>query len=81
MVRIRAMRSMEDSFLVELLSPASTVLKKSVDDIDAMGLSEIEAELDVEVFHPNRPGDTRGGLSTNDHLHSVEPEAKVKGIK
>lgn len=81
MEKIGAMKSTEDSFLVELLSPASAFLKKSIDDIDNMGLSEIETELSIEVFHPTRPGDTRGGLSTNDHLYSVETEAKINKRK
>lgn len=48
--KIGAMKSTEDSFLVELLTPASTLLKRSIDDIDAMGLSEIESELNIKVF-------------------------------
>lgn len=75
------MKSTEDSFLVELLTPASTFLEKSIDDIDAMGLSEIESELNVEVFPPTRPIDSRGGYPTNNSLYSVEPEAKINKRK
>lgn len=78
---MRAMKSTEDSLLVELLTPTSAFLKKSIDDIDAMGLSEIESELNIEVFLPTRPSDSRGGLSTNNRLYSVESEAKINKRK
>lgn len=73
--------SRDDEFLVDLLSPAVAILKKSVENIDNMCMSDIETELNIEVSHPTRPIDTRGGYSINDDCYYVETVAERNNRK